>query len=57
MVLPQIIAPHADRLTELCQRFRVVRLYAFGSVVTERFDPKESDLDLLVELEEMLPLS
>ena len=56
MALPQIITSHADRLTGLCQRFGVTRLYAFGSVVTERFDPKESDLDLLVELEEMPPL-
>ncbi len=48
---------HSDELTNLCQRFGVTRLYAFGSVVTERFDPNESDLDLLVELEEMPPLA
>ena len=56
MMPPQIIEQQLDSLTELCQRFGVVRLYAFGSVVTDHFNPERSDLDLLVELEEMPPL-
>ena len=56
MNLSKVIGPYKADLTALCHRFGVVRLYAFGSVVTDRFDPDKSDLDLLVELEEMPPL-
>jgi predicted nucleotidyltransferase len=31
-------------------------LVAFGSVVSNQFDPEKSDLDFLVEMEEMPPL-
>lgn len=31
-------------------RYRVKRLYAFGSIVTDQFDERESDIDLQVEL-------
>lgn len=56
MNLPAIIKTHFDELTELCERFRVDKLFAFGSVVTNRFDPQASDLDLIVELEAMPPV-
>ncbi|MBN1359008.1 MAG: nucleotidyltransferase domain-containing protein [Sedimentisphaerales bacterium] len=35
-------------LAELCRRYRVERLYLFGSAISERFDPGSSDLDFLV---------
>ena len=54
--LPKVLERYKADLTTLCQQFGVVRLYAFGSVVTDRFDPEKSDLDLLVELEGMPPL-
>lgn len=56
MNLPAIIKTHFDELTELCERFRVDKLFAFGSVVTNRFDPQASNLDLIVELEAMPPV-
>lgn len=56
MNLPAIIKTHFDELTELCERFRVDKLFAFGSVVTNRFAPQASDLDLIVELEAMPPV-
>ena len=56
MNLPKVLERYKADLTTLCQQFGVVRLYAFGSVVTDRFDPEKSDLDLLVELEGMPPL-
>ncbi len=56
MELPNIIAQNADELTTLCQQFGIAQLYAFGSVVTHRFDSEKSDLDFLVELEPMPPL-
>ena len=45
-----------DRLPEvsgLCLKYRVKRLYAFGSVVDGRFVEGKSDIDLLVELKRM----
>jgi uncharacterized protein len=36
-------------LKNLCQKFCVKRLELFGSAATERFDPRDSDVDLLVE--------
>ena len=57
MDLPKIIALHFDKLTELCEQFSVKRLYAFGSVITNRFDPEQSDLDFIVELERLPPLA
>ena len=43
------------RLAAVCRRFHVRRLDAFGSAGTERFDPARSDLDFLVEFDELPP--
>lgn len=56
MKSPSIIEQNIEKLTELCQQFKVDKLYAFGSVLSSRFNPQTSDLDLLVELEDMPPL-
>ena len=40
----------------LCQKHQVKYLYAFGSSVTDRFDPEKSDIDLLVEIDDNNPL-
>lgn len=32
-----------------CQRFGVERLWVFGSILSDRFDPQRSDVDFLVE--------
>jgi uncharacterized protein len=45
------IEEHRAQIEELCRRYRVRRLDVFGSVLTDDFDPKRSDLDLLVEFE------
>jgi predicted nucleotidyltransferase len=42
---------HQGALRELCRRFRVARLYLFGSAADGRFQPERSDLDFLVTLE------
>lgn len=44
-----------DSLESICRRFRVERLYVFGSAVDDRFDSRRSDLDFLVTLEEQPP--
>ena len=39
----------------LCRRYRVRRLELFGSAVGDRFDPRTSDFDFLVEFEGLPP--
>lgn len=51
------MSPYIDdrraALEELCRRYRVRRLFLFGSAVRDDFDPGRSDVDLLVEFEPM----
>ena len=42
-------------VAEICRRFRVERLYLFGSATEGRFAPERSDLDFLVTLEDQPP--
>lgn len=56
MALPQIIEENLIHLVEICRKFGVDKLYAFGSVVSNRFDTKKSDLDFMIEMKEMPPL-
>ena len=41
---------------DLCSDHQVKSLYAFGSSVTDRFDPAHSDIDLLVEIDNADPI-
>lgn len=51
------IEDRRERLIELCQRFNVKRLDAFGSAAADAsFNPETSDIDLLVEFERMDPV-
>lgn len=43
---------YRDSLPPLCQKYRVAKLYAFGSVLTDRFGP-DSDVDLIVAFDDM----
>ena len=43
-----IIEHQRTALVELCCRYRVKRLFVFGSAVSESFDAAHSDLDFLV---------
>ena len=38
-----------DLIVAICRKFRVARLFAFGSALREDYRPGESDVDLLVE--------
>ena len=42
---------HKSDIEALCRQYKVKSLYAFGSVLTNRFGP-DSDVDLLVDLGE-----
>jgi uncharacterized protein len=44
-----------ELVVRICRRFRVERLYLFGSATDGRFDSEQSDLDFLVALEEQPP--
>lgn len=49
----------SDRLVDfatLCSSHKVKYLYAFGSAVTDRFDSEKSDIDLLVEIDNVDPI-
>jgi predicted nucleotidyltransferase len=43
----------AAQVAELCRRFRVRRLEVFGSAVNGKFDPTRSDIDFLVQYQEL----
>ncbi len=42
-----------EQLVALCQKYHVRRLDVFGSAAGDEFDEQSSDIDLLVEFEEM----
>lgn len=50
-----ILEDRRDAIHAACERFRVVRLDAFGSVLREDFEPGRSDIDLLVDFGPMSP--
>lgn len=49
------ITRHMAELEDLCRRFDVRRLELFGSAAVGKYRPGESDLDFLVEFEELSP--
>lgn len=51
--MTSLIDSHRDELTGLCRRFRVRRLELFGSAARGEFNPEKSDLDFLVEFENL----
>jgi predicted nucleotidyltransferase len=40
---------HKEAIDDLCRKYSVQRLFAFGSAIRDDFRPGESDVDLLVE--------
>ncbi|MCK4661294.1 MAG: nucleotidyltransferase domain-containing protein [Bacteroidales bacterium] len=55
MKLPGEIESKLKKLFELCKKHKVIRLFVFGSVSKGNFDPNTSDLDLIVELDNLNP--
>lgn len=45
-----IIEEHIDDINKLCSTYKVKQLYAFGSVLTDKFS-LDSDIDLIVDFE------
>jgi len=50
-----ILFEHKGDLKSLCERFRVSKLYVFGSVVNGNFDEANSDIDFLAKFKEREP--
>lgn len=48
-----IVAPHRSEIAALCRKFRVRRLELIGSAARGDFDPARSDLDFLVEFDDL----
>ena len=47
-----IVENNLDSLRKLCRKYKVAKLYVFGSVVGNHFG-KESDIDFLVSFEDV----
>jgi len=41
---------------DLCRRHKVKTLYAFGSSISDSFNPESSDIDLVVEINDTNPI-
>ncbi len=48
-----IVAERSAELESLCQRYSVLRLELFGSAATGEYRQADSDLDFLVEFQEL----
>ncbi len=46
------ITAKRDSVAEICKRRHVRKLEVFGSATTSDFDPKRSDVDLIVDFDE-----
>jgi len=42
-----VLTDHTREIANLCRKYEVLRLEAFGSVVRNDFDPTSSDVDLI----------
>jgi uncharacterized protein len=47
-----IIEQNIDSIKSLCLKYKVRRLFAFGSVITDRFK-SDSDVDLIVDFNDV----
>jgi uncharacterized protein len=50
-----IVESRRAEIATLCRQFHVKRLDVFGSAATGNFDPDKSDIDFLVEFEDLEP--
>ncbi|MEO7029794.1 MAG: nucleotidyltransferase domain-containing protein [Acidobacteriaceae bacterium] len=51
--MQEFIASKRDEIADLCRQHHVRRLAIFGSAVRDDFDPAHSDVDVLVEFDEI----
>ena len=51
----ELLERQRETIAQLCERYGVTRLDAFGSALGDDFKPESSDVDLLVEFGPMEP--
>ena len=51
--MTQLLERHRQQLADLCKKYNVRRLDVFGSAARGDFDEATSDVDLLVEFDDM----
>ena len=51
MDLTTLIKERYTDFVDLCQSHKVDKIYAFGSSITDHFDPKTSDIDVVVKID------
>jgi hypothetical protein len=51
-MVADIIEANREKIAVLCRQYRVRTLWVFGSATTPRWNPEQSDIDLLVDLGE-----
>ena len=51
----RVLENQREAVTRACVKHRVARMHVFGSALRDDFRPGESDIDLLVEFQEMSP--
>lgn len=56
MNLPNEIESKLKELFELCSKYKVKKLFVFGSVSSGKFNPDNSDIDFIVELDNLPPV-
>jgi len=54
--MQEFITAKREEIAKLCRTHHVQRLAVFGSAVREDFDPRKSDVDLLVAFEPAPPV-
>ena len=53
--MPNVIDQHCNEVAALCRSAGARRLHAFGSALRADFDPATSDLDFMVEFDNVPP--
>ena len=53
LAMTHVLEGHRQELVNLCRRYRVRRLDVFGSAARGDFNEQSSDVDLLVEFDDM----
>lgn len=51
MDLMTMIRERYSLFVDLCRSHKVAKIYAFGSSITDRFNPEASDIDLVVKVD------
>lgn len=51
MKLNSLIKDKHNDFIKLCRQHSVSKIYAFGSSITDHFDPVKSDIDVIVDLD------